>query len=189
MTLIELIVLAVGLSMDAAAVSISNTLYLKKIGIKNILIMAVSFGFFQGLMPLIGFFAAASFEKYIVKYDHWVALILLTLIGGKMLNESLRANDEKEVKLNTLTFRMVGVQAVATSIDALAIGISLSVLKVNIYYAISIISITTFICCTLAILAAKRFGHLLGKRAGIIGGIILILIGLKIFVDHIFKGT
>jgi putative Mn2+ efflux pump MntP len=188
MTIIELIILAVGLSMDAAAVSISNTLYLKKIGIKNILTMAVSFGVFQGLMPLIGYFAAASFEKYIVKYDHWVALILLTLIGGKMLNESLKADNGKEVKLNSLTFRMVAVQAVATSIDALAVGVSLSVLKVNIFYAVSIISITTFICCILAILAAKKFGHLLGKRAGIIGGIILILIGLKIFIDHTFKG-
>jgi putative Mn2+ efflux pump MntP len=174
--------------MDAAAVSISNTLCLRKVDITNVLKMSVAFAVFQGLMPLAGFFAATSFERYIVRYDHWVALILLTIIGGKMLNESINADEKSEASFFSLTLKMVTFQAIATSIDALAVGISLSVLKVNIFYAISIISITTFLCCILAIMAAKRFGHLLGKKAGIIGGIILILIGLKIFIDHTFKG-
>lgn len=186
MAITELILLAIGLSMDASAVSISNSLCINKITIKHILQMALMFAIFQGIMPLIGYFAANNFDSVINRFDHWIAFILLAIIGGKMIHESIKAEIEQECSIFALTFRLLLVQAIATSIDALAVGVSLSALKVNIFYSITIISIITFICCTIAILVAKRFGNLLGKRAGIVGGIILIAIGVKIFIEHMF---
>lgn len=186
MAITELILLAIGLSMDASAVSISNSLCINKISIKHILQMALMFALFQGIMPLIGYFAANNFESVINRFDHWIAFGLLSIIGGKMLHEAIKAEIEQECSLFALTFRLLFVQAIATSIDALAVGVSLSALNVNIFYSIAIISAITFICCTIAILVAKRFGNLLGKRAGIAGGIILIAIGLKIFIEHMF---
>ncbi len=186
MAITELILLAIGLSMDASAVSISNSLCINKISIKHILQMALMFALFQGIMPLIGYFAANNFESVINRFDHWIAFGLLSIIGGKMLHEAIKAEIEQECSLFALTFRLLFVQAIATSIDALAVGVGLSALNVNIFYSIAIISAITFICCTIAILVAKRFGNLLGKRAGIAGGIILIAIGLKIFIEHMF---
>ncbi len=183
---LELILLAVGLSMDAAAVSISNSLCIKKISIKNILQMAVMFALFQAIMPLAGYFAANAFAEVINQFDHWIALILLSIIGGKMLHEAITADNKQDCDLITMTLKLLLVQAIATSIDALAVGVSLSALNVNIYYSISIIGAITFISCITAVLIAKRFGSLLGKRAGIVGGIILIAIGLKIFLEHMF---
>lgn len=186
MSATELVLLAIGLSMDASAVSISNSLCLKKVRIKHVLQMAVIFAVFQGIMPLIGYFAASAFADVINKFDHWIAFILLSIIGGKMLHEAITEDVSQDDCVFNLTFKLLLVQAVATSIDALAVGVSLSALNVNIYYSITIISIVTFICCTIAVLIAKRFGKLLGKRAGVVGGIILIAIGLKIFVEHMF---
>ncbi|WP_024833644.1 manganese efflux pump MntP family protein [Ruminiclostridium josui] len=188
MSLIELVLLAIGLSMDASAVSISNSLCIKKIKVKHILQMAITFAVFQGIMPLIGYYAANSFETVIERFDHWIAFILLVIIGGKMLHESITADEEQDCSLFALTFKLLIIQAIATSIDALAVGVSLSALNVNILYSITIISIITFMCCTAAILLAKRFGNLLGKRAGIVGGLILVGIGIKIFVQHMFFG-
>jgi len=188
MAIIELIILAIGLSMDAAAVSISNSLCINKLTIKHILKMALIFALFQGIMPLAGYFAANAFENIISQFDHWIAFILLTIIGGKMLYESIKANINQDCSLFSLTFKLLLIQAIATSIDALAVGVSFAALNVNIYYAVSIISIITFICCIIAILVAKRFGNLLGKRAGIVGGIILIVIGLKILIEHLYLG-
>ncbi|HEX2927520.1 MAG TPA: manganese efflux pump MntP family protein [Ruminiclostridium sp.] len=188
MSLTELILLAIGLSMDASAVSISNSLCIKKVNVKHILQMAVTFAVFQGIMPLIGYYAASSFESVINRFDHWIAFILLSIIGGKMLHESLTADGNQDCDLFSLTLKLLILQGIATSIDALAVGVSLSALKVNIFYSITIISTITFICCTVAVLAAKKFGNLLGKRAGIVGGLILIGIGVKIFVQHMFFG-
>ncbi|QNU68171.1 manganese efflux pump [Ruminiclostridium herbifermentans] len=183
---LELILLAVGLSMDAAAVSISNSLCIKKISIKNILQMAVMFALFQAIMPLAGYFAASAFSDVINQFDHWIALILLSIIGGKMLYEAITSDDKLNCDLITMTLKLLVVQAIATSIDALAVGVSLSALNVNIFYSISIIGAITFIICCTAVLIAKRFGSLLGKRAGVVGGIILIAIGIKIFLEHMF---
>jgi putative Mn2+ efflux pump MntP len=186
MAITELILLAIGLSMDAAAVSISNSLCIRKINLKNILQMAIMFALFQGIMPLIGYYAASYFADIINQFDHWIAFILLTVIGGKMIYEAVTAGEAQDCSLFSLTFKLLFVQAIATSIDALAVGVSFSALSVDIIFAISIISTVTFISCTIAILVAKRFGNLLGKRADIVGGIILIAIGLKIFIEHIF---
>jgi len=188
MAFTELILLAIGLSMDASAVSISNSLCIKKIRIRHVLQMAFMFSLFQGIMPLLGYLAANTFENVIEQFDHWTAFILLSIIGGKMLHEAIKAKTKQDCCIFSLTFKLLLVQAIATSIDALAVGVSLSALNVNIYYAIIIISIVTFIVCTVAILISKRFGNLLGKRAGIVGGLILIAIGLKIFIEHMFIG-
>lgn len=192
MNFIDIVLLAIGLSMDAVAVSISNAICMNfkacRRSYLDIFKMAFAFGIFQGIMPLIGYFATSSFEKYITPFDHWIALILLAIIGGKMISESINSEEKTDCDLFSLTTKLLLVQAVATSIDALAVGISLSALNVNIFTAVLIISSTTFILCLAAILVAKRFGTLLGKRAGLVGGVILILIGLKIFIDHLFKG-
>lgn len=188
MAITELILLAIGLSMDASAVSISNSLCISKVRVRDIIKMALMFAVFQGIMPLLGYFAANNFEAVISRYDHWIAFILLSIIGGKMLHEAVKAEINQDCSLFALTFKLLLVQAVATSIDALAVGVSLSALNVDIFYSITIISIITFVCCTIAILIAKRFGNLLGKRAGIVGGIILLLIGVKIFVEHTLFG-
>jgi len=188
MAITELILLAIGLSMDASAMSISNSLCIKKIRIKHVLQMSIIFALFQGLMPLIGYYAANAFADVINQFDHWIAFILLAIIGGRMLYEAITSETQKDCSLFLLTFKLLLVQAIATSIDALAVGVSISALNVNIFYAISIISIITFICCTIAILIAKRFGNLLGKRADIVGGLILIAIGLKIFIEHMYFG-
>lgn len=186
MAITELVLLAIGLSMDAAAVSISNSLCIKKISVKHVLQMALAFAVFQGIMPLIGYFAANNFETVIERFDHWIAFILLSIIGGKMLHEAIKQEEQQDCSLMQLTLRLLLVQAVATSIDALAVGISLSALNVNIFYSVAIISAITFVICTIAVVIAKRFGNILGKRAGIVGGIILIGIGVKIFIEHMF---
>lgn len=186
MSLWEIVFLAVGLSADAAAVSISNTLCIGKVQPKHAFSMALSFGIFQGIMPLIGYYAATSFSYYIKSCDHWIAFILLGIIGGKMLYESIKDDGKQECSVFSLSFKLLMVQAVATSIDALAVGISLYAFSVNIFLSVAIISLVTFLCCLIAVAIAKRFGTLLGKRAGIAGGIILIFIGVKIFVEHMF---
>lgn len=188
MTLIELILLAIGLSMDASAVSISNSICIRKITAKHLLQMAVAFALFQGIMPIIGYFAASTFSSVINRFDHWIAFILLVIIGGKMIYEAINAKEKEDCDIFSLTLKLLLLQAVATSIDALAVGVSLSALKVNIFYATGIISLVTFICCSLAVLVSKRFGNMLGKRADIVGGIILIAIGTKIFLEHSFFG-
>lgn len=186
MAITELILLAIGLSMDASAVSISNSICINKITLKHILQMALTFSVFQGIMPLIGYFAANNFSEIISRFDHWIAFILLSIIGGKMLHESIKAKDKEDCSIFKLTLKLVFLQAIATSIDALAIGVSLSALKVNIYYSVTIISIVTLVLCTVAILISKKFGNHLGKRAGLVGGLILVAIGLKIFIEHMF---
>ena len=183
-----LLFLALGLSMDAFAVSISNGLSFRNYGKKEALFTSFAFGFFQALMPVIGFFAGQIFAGAIQAVDHWVALVLLGYIGGKMIFDAVRElRHPQECEVNrTLTLRMVMMQAVATSIDALAVGISLSLMKVNIAFAASAIGVITFLCCTVGSLLGKKFGSMLKEKAEIAGGLILVAIGIKIFVEHIF---
>lgn len=185
MSLWELLLLAVGLSMDAAAVSISNALCMPKIQTKEVVRIAGAFGFFQALMPCLGYFFASLFFEVISSFDHWIALALLLFIGGKMLYETLKGEEKEECPAR-LTNRMLLLQAIATSIDALAVGISLSALSVNVWSSVLLIGAVTFACCVAAMLVAKRFGRALGKKAGVLGGLILIGIGLKIFIEHMF---
>ena len=184
---LTLFLIALGLSMDAFAVSVSNGLCFKNFKKSQAFISSISFGIFQGLMPTIGFFAGTLFFDVISKLDHWIALILLGYIGTNMIIDSIKelklknaiSEDSKEYTLKTLF-----LQSIATSIDALAVGISFAALNINILTAALFICIVTFVCCIIGSLIGKKFGHLLQEKAKIFGGIILIFIGLKIFIEH-----
>lgn len=183
MSLFSLFVLAVGLSMDAFAVSICKGLAMKKITLKKACIVGLWFGGFQALMPLIGYLLGSQFEKYITSIDHWIAFILLCLIGLSMIKEGLsreeeKANDSLDVK--TMLFL-----AVATSIDALAVGITFAFLQVDIVPAVSFIGITTFVLSAIGVKVGNLFGTKHKSKAEIAGGIILIVIGLKILLEHL----
>jgi len=183
---ITLLLAAVGLSMDASAVSISNGMIYKNVSKNKILLMAFYFGFFQALMPFIGYFAGSVFSHMIQSIDHWIVLIILSILGAKMIIEAVK-NSRLEVCTATcppLTNKCLLLQALATSIDAFALGISLAVIQVDIYLSIAVIGITTFILCIFAFFIGRQFGSLFKNKAEIFGGIILILIGLKIFIEH-----
>ncbi len=184
MGLLELFLLAVGLSMDAFAVSVCKGLSTQKLQVKHYLIIGAWFGGFQALMPLIGYFLGSTFEKYITSVDHWVAFVLLALIGGNMLREGF--SKEEENVNPSFSFKTMIVLAVATSIDALAVGITFALLPdVNIVAAVSFIGATTFILSAIGLKVGNIFGTKYKSKAEIAGGIILILIGLKILLEHL----
>lgn len=183
-----IILLGIGLSMDALAVTIANTLCYKK-NKGYILVMALLFGIFQGLMPLLGFYAGSLFISFIKNIDHWLALILLCAIGINMIKESIeeiRNNKGLVCDYKILTFKTLIIQAIATSIDALAVGISLTASINNIYLASFIIFLTTFIICIIGGFIGEKVGLFIKDKAGIFGGLVLIFIGIKIFVEHVF---
>ena len=183
MSVFDVILIGIGLSMDAFAVSTTNGIVSKPNWQKTLLI-AFMFGLFQAVMPLVGYFAGSLFSEVIEKYDHWIALILLAFIGGKMIADFFFKKD-KEEKNNNLTLKMLFVQAVATSIDALAVGVSFVGITFNIFLAVGIIGIITFALCLLAVRIGIKFGDILTDKATLVGGIILIAIGLKIFIEGI----
>lgn len=195
MGIIELLLLAVGLSMDAFAVSIGNGLTMKKSSIKAALAIALSFGLFQALMPTVGYFLGSTFENVIKEFDHYIALLFLGFIGGKMIFDGIKEIREKrngkgeEEKPFKLSFGTLLIQAVATSIDALIVGVSFAALPdVNIWAAVSLIGVTTFTISIFGVFFGKKFGQLLGSKAEIFGGLILVGIGIKVFVEHMFFG-
>ena len=180
----ELLLLAVGLSMDAFAVSICKGLSVKKAGLKQMATCGIWFGGFQALMPLIGFFLGALFYDAISSFDHWVAFGLLALIGINMLREAL-SKDEEEAN-DDMSIKTMFVMAVATSIDALAVGISLAMAgDVNIWVAIACIGVITFLMSGLGVKIGNVFGAKFEKKAEAAGGVILILLGLKILLEHL----
>ena len=186
MTFWEIFLLAVGLSMDAFAVSICKGLSIKKAGIKEGCICGAWFGGFQALMPLIGFFLGTLFADAIISYDHWVAFGLLAIIGINMLKEALSGEEECESCGCDLSFKHMLVMAIATSIDALAVGISLAMAgDVNIWVAIVLIGITTFVLSGAGVKIGNIFGSRFEKKAQIAGGVILILLGIKILLEHL----
>lgn len=189
MDFVTLILLALGLSADAFAVAVTNGICSNRVTKKNALATAVTFGFFQGLMPVLGFFLGKTFSDFINRYQHWVALILLTIIGINMLNEVYKEWKNPEdccPATSIFTAKNLIMQGIATSIDALAAGVSLTVMKINIVSAALLIGAITFFCCALGVYIGKKFGSLLGLRARLVGGIILVLLGLKIFVENQF---
>ena len=187
MGFVELLLLAVGLSMDAFAVSICKGLSMKKAGLKTGLVCGSWFGGFQALMPLIGFFLGSLFAAAIEAFDHWVAFGLLAIIGINMLREAFEKEEECECcKEGDLSFKTMFVMAIATSIDALAVGISLAMAQgVNIWLAIALIGIITFGMCCLCVKIGSIFGSKFEKKAQIAGGAILILLGTKILLEHL----
>lgn len=183
MKIIEILLLGLSLSMDAFAVSVCKGLAMKKINYKKTIIIGLYFGFFQALMPLIGYFLGSTFQNLVVNIDHWIAFILLSLIGLNMIRETLKKeNDSCNDKVD---FKTMLVLAIATSIDALAIGITFAFLEVNILLAITIIGVLTFIISLIGVKLGNKFGNKYENKAGILGGIVLILIGLKILLEHL----
>lgn len=185
MGFLELFLLAIGLSMDAFAVSVCKGLAMKKVTFRNAAICGVWFGGFQALMPAIGYLLGTTFEKYITSVDHWVAFVLLGLIGGNMLKEGFSREEEKEEN-TSFGFRAMLPLAVATSIDALAVGITFALLpEVNIFSAVGLIGVTTFCLSALGLKVGNIFGLKYKSKAEVAGGIILILMGLKILLEHL----
>ena len=186
MSLLDLIVIAVGLSMDAFAVSICKGLALKKVRFRHMLAVGLYFGLFQAVMPIIGYFAAGLFAEYVAQFDHWIAAVLLSVIGAKMIKESLDkdccSDENPDTALKMSTMLMLSV---ATSIDALVIGTSFAILSVNIFYAAAFIGVTTFLLSMIGVKIGEIFGTKFKSKAEFAGGAILILIGLKILLEHL----
>ena len=183
MSIFELFLLAVGLSMDAFAVSICKGLSMSRISLKKMIITGLWFGGFQALMPLTGYFLGSAFEKYIADFDHWTAFIFLSFIGINMIRESFSKDNQVD---SSLGFKIMLAMAVATSIDALAVGITFGLLPdVNIIFAMSFIGIVTFIFSAVGVKIGNSFGMKYRSKAEISGGIILILIGTKILIEHL----
>lgn len=188
MNIYELILIGAGLAMDAFAIAICKGLGMKKLNLKQTTVIALFFGGFQALMPFIGWILGKQFESLITNIDHWIAFVLLGFIGGKMIYEALTEKDECcecNSKQNKLDIKELFIMAVATSIDALAVGITFAFYKVNIALASSTIGLTTFIISALGVVIGHKFGKKFKNKAGIVGGIILIAIGIKILVEDL----
>lgn len=187
MGVIELTLMGVGLAMDAFAVSICKGLAMKKVNKNQCFIIALFFGGFQAIMPLIGWLLGSQFADKISSIDHWIAFVLLVYIGGKMMVEAIREKDETmevEQMDPPLDIKEMFILAIATSIDALAVGITFSFLEVNIVEAISIIGIVTFIISAAGVFVGNIFGNKYKSKAEFVGGLILVLLGIKILLEH-----
>lgn len=182
MSLLELILIAIGLSMDAFAVSICKGLSVSRVRAKHAAVAGLYFGGFQALMPLIGFLLGVQFSSLIESFDHWIAFVLLGIIGINMIRESCECGDELN---NSFAFSSMFPLAVATSIDALAVGVTFAFLKVNILPAVIFIGVTTFILSAVGIKIGNIFGLKYKSKAEKLGGIVLILMGIKILLDHL----
>lgn len=183
MGLTEIIILSIGLSMDAFAVAMCKGLSMKKMSWKKAIVIALYFGIFQAVMPLIGYGLGIKFQQSIANIDHWIAFILLTIIGINMLKE-IWSEAESESNDN-IDFKSMIVLAIATSIDALAIGITFAFLKCNIVFSVTCIGITTFLLSLIGVKIGNIFGAKYEKKAQLVGGLILILLGIKILVEHL----
>lgn len=187
MGFLELFLIAVGLSMDAFAVSICKGLKMQRFNLRHAGAIALAFGGFQALMPVIGWLLGKQFESYITGIDHWIAFGLLAVIGGKMAVESFKKDEEDDdsEEKEKLDVKELLVLAVATSIDALAVGITFAFLQVSIAPAVSLIGVTTFVLSAGGVFIGHKFGAKFKSKAELAGGIILILIGLKILLEHL----
>lgn len=184
---LELFILAVGLSMDAFAVSICKGLSVQQLKPKHMLICGIYFGGFQALMPFIGWLLGIQFQSLITNIDHWIAFVLLAVIGLNMVKES-RSRDEDECPDASFDGKAMLPLALATSIDALAVGVTFAFLDVNIVPAVSFIGLITFACSAVGVKIGHVFGSKYKSKAELLGGLVLIAIGLKILVDHLFFG-
>lgn len=185
MGFIEILLVAVGLSMDAFAVAVCKGISFKKITAKNTLTVAAYFGIFQGVMPIIGYYLGAAFANSITRYSHIISFILLVFIGGKMIYEALK--DDMSCNSDSIKFGEMIMLAVATSLDAMAVGVSIALEKdksLNIFISAAIIATVTFIFSAIAVIIGKKFGERLQRKAEVLGGSILIIIGIKILVEQ-----
>lgn len=186
MNISEIFLIGVGLSMDAFAAAVCKGLNQKKFNIKNGFIIALFFGGFQALMPFLGWALGKQFEKYITSIDHWIAFVLLGFIGGKMIYEALTEKEETQESAvrEILDLKEILVLSVATSIDALAVGITFAFLTVNIVSSVTLIGLTTFVISFAGFVIGNKFGAKYQNKAELLGGIILVLIGFKILLEH-----
>ena len=184
MSFLELLLMAIGLSMDAFSVSICKGLTTRSFSWRMALICGLWFGLFQALMPIVGYFLGSQFASYIGSVDHWIAFGLLFLIGVNMIREAVFGQEDHQHD-GSIDFKTMLLLAIATSIDALAVGISFACIQVQLWSSVVIIGITTFLFSVLGVKIGNVFGSKYEKSAGIIGGIILIFIGLKILLEHL----
>lgn len=183
MSLLTLFITAVGLSMDAFAVSVCKGLAMKKLSVKKAVLIGLWFGGFQALMPTIGYLLGTRFEKYVTSIDHWISFVLLAFIGINMIKEAL-SGDEDEAN-DSVDLKTMFLLAVATSIDALAVGVTYAFLQVRIIPAVAFIGVTTFVLSVVGVKIGNVFGLRYKSKAEIFGGIILILMGAKILAEHL----
>ena len=184
MSFLELFLIALGVSMDAFSVSVCKGLTTKRFSLKMALTCGLWFGTFQALMPVVGYFLGSQFAYYVASVDHWIAFGLLFLIGANMIREAV-AGKENSKQTNALDFKTMLLLAIATSIDALAVGVSFSCIEVELWASVAIIGLTTFVFSVLGVKIGNVFGTKFKKNAEVFGGIILILIGLKILLEHL----
>lgn len=188
MGFVELFLIAVGLSMDAFAVSVCKGLCMKRLDVRQAAVIALFFGGFQAFMPLVGWALGTQFERYITPVDHWIAFGLLALIGSKMLWDAFHEDGDEGMACpadGKLDLRELVMLAIATSIDALAVGITFAFLRVDIVLSVGLIGATTFVLALVGVAVGHRFGARYEKPATIVGGVVLILIGLKILLEHL----
>ena len=185
MSFLALLAIAVGVSADAFAVALGKGLHMPRFDLRHAVAIALTFGGFQAVMPLVGWLLASQFARYITGVDHWVAFGLLLLIGLKMIWEAVRPGEDTEEDSDALPVRELLVLAVATSIDALAVGISFAFLDVAVGWAVLLIGVCTAVLSFVGVLLGRRVGHRFGAPAEIAGGVILILIGTRVLLDHL----
>jgi len=185
MTFLPLLLIALGVSADAFAVALTKGLHMRRFNLRHAVIIALTFGLFQAVMPLVGWLLGTQFARYITEFDHWVAFGLLLLVGGKMLWEAFSAHEDTERDFDRLDVRQLIVLAVATSIDALAVGITFAFVEVSIGWAVALIGVTTAVLAFVGVVVGRRVGARFGKPAEIVGGVVLILIGTRILLQHL----
>lgn len=185
MSIISILAIAIGLAMDAFAVSITSGILIKEFKNRHALKISAFFGVAQGVMPLIGYVLGYSFKSYIESVDHWIAFIMLGFIGGKMILESRKSDEEKE-DFNPLNNKVLISLAIATSIDALVVGVGFAFLQVSVISSCTMIAVVTFLICFLGVFIGRKSGDLFKSKAELIGGIILVIMGIKILIEHLF---
>lgn len=183
MKFIELFLIGVSLAMDAFAVSVGKGLSVKRVLPRHALSAGLWFGGFQALMPIIGYFLGSSLTHVVERVDHWIAFGLLALIGLNMIRETLSGDDEKHD--SDFGFRKMLVMAIATSIDALTVGVSMAFLNVDIWVAAAVIGVITFALSAMGVSLGNKFGAKVGSKAGLVGGAVLICLGIKILIEHL----
>ncbi|KYC53149.1 MAG: hypothetical protein AMQ74_00481 [Candidatus Methanofastidiosum methylothiophilum] len=185
MELISVILIAIGLSMDALAVSVTSGIIIKNPKISDALKISASFGIFQAIMPLIGWISGIKISNFISSFDHWIAFLILVFLGFKIIYETLMSDSKKET-FNPLDFQVLMLLSIATSIDALAVGLSFAFLEMDIMGPFLIIGFVTFMICFIGFFIGDKFGHFFENKIKMVGGVILIIIGFRILIEHIF---
>lgn len=181
---IQALFIGIGLAMDAFSVSVSDGILLGKARLHQVIKIAFFFGGFQFLMPVLGYLAGSTFSGIIESYDHWVAFVLLGILGIKMIYEAVKGDEDEEHIANPLALKTLTILAIATSIDALAVGVTFATISAPVILSSAIIGVVTFIICTAGVYLGSYCGNIFGNKAEIAGGVILILIGTKILIEH-----